>query len=226
MYASASAAAWDNLAPIPPQSLGRPWDQSKTVQDFDGRAPVPVTKVTVRSLKTKVPIELQLNCGEPEQPHGATVADVRAAFSRELMISSRKAITLRWLGADLPDDGTPLTALHVPNGAQLEAAFRQRSLAELEELKNLRQILLVDNAGNAVPCEVTPTTLVSDLKAMWKQPPEAELYFTPHYTSAFGTPLVNDRTLVSVGVLNGDVLFMKTPSTTAEAPKEEPKKKK
>jgi len=194
------------------------YGESKLYKNF----PNPVTTVAVRSLKTKEPLPVQL---EGDKVH--TVADVIVAFRRTLVISSRKAIKLRWLGADLEDINKSLGAYRVPDGAMLDAAFRTRTNAELEELKTVTSVLVSDQAGTVDRYEVTASTLVSDLKVMCKQAPETPLHFSPNYTSAFGTPLLDDRTIGSYGVLDGDVLYCINPNIVpaAAAAAPPPKKK-
>ena len=119
---------------------------------------------------------------------GATIAEVKRAFARQLLLGARKAIILRWHGAELDDDAT-LDQMHIAHGATLQAAFRARTAAELEELRTIRHILMVDVGGNSSSIDsADASTRISSLKALLKSP-EAQLYFSPAFTSAFGTPL-------------------------------------
>ena len=217
--------AWDEQPPPrAPYSHARAWSESMTVTDYsDGHLykgfPNPVTNVNVRSLKTKEPVPVRL---EGDTVH--TVADVKVAFRRHLVISSRKAIVLRWLGEEL-DDNKTLGSCRVPDNALLEAAFKTRTNAELDALKTVTHVLVVDQAGTVIPCEATNSTLVSDLKVQCKYPPETPFHFSPHYTSAFGTPVADDKSLSSCGVLDGDVLYCINPAVVA-APKDAPPPKK
>ena len=204
------AHAWDEAPPSQaPYSFGKSWYESTTVADrldtssslYKGY-PKPVLSLHVRSLKTKQPLELPLG---GERDH--SVADVKVAFRKALVISSRKAITLRWQGHDLPD-GKTLGELRVPDGATLEAAFRTRGNDELEALKTVTHVLVCDQDGEVALAEVTSATIVGDVKAQCKLLPPMPMYFSPHYTSAFGTPLINERTLGSYAVLDGDVLYV------------------
>jgi len=234
------AHAWDEQPPPKgPNSQNKPWGESRTVQDYTSyytgklykNHPNPVCTVSVRSLKSKDPLTVQL---EGDKEH--TVADVKVAFRRALVISSRKMIKLRWLGEDL-EDSKKLGECRVPDGALLEAAFKARTNAELEALHLVTHVLVSDQAGTVTTCAVTSKTTVGELKVMCKMvgkkkedgtPIEVPFHFSPHYTSAFGTPLADVKTLGDLGVLDGDVLYMINPDVQPTAPVEAappPKKK-
>jgi len=151
-------------------------------------------------------------------------ADLAAARSMATSsISSRKAIVLRWQGNEL-DDHKTLRECRVPDNATLHAAFRKRTAAELAELHlrpavpmeldgfayNQQHIYVVDQEGTLVEAVVTGATLVGELKAQCQHAPEVGYYFSAHFTSTIGTPLGDDRTLGSYGVLEGDALFAVT----------------
>jgi len=202
---------WDEQPPTaPPKSLERGWDRCKTPHDFDSWKPYPIAKLSVRSLRSKEPVAVTINETE------ATVADVKAAFVEKLMLSSRKYVLLRWLGVEL-DDAKTLSSLKIPDGTTLDAAFRPRSVAEVEALKNTTHVLVVDIAGQCGRVPATPTTLVRDLKAQCKLPQGSLLCFAQHYTSGLGMPLADDKTLAACDVVDGDVLVSKPdPSVPVE----------
>lgn len=206
-----------------PHSLVRGWQEpSAAIESQLYRGfPKPVSSIYVSSIKTKRPLLIKLD-GEPVH----TVADVKASFRKALALTSRKAIIIRWLGAEIEDHKT-LSQCKVPDGATLDAAFRSRSNAELEVLKKINHVLVADQDGNVSVQEASGSLQISALKQQCKHVPEMPYYFSPHYTSAFGTPLDDERTLSSYHVLDGDVLFCLTrtgvPPPTAAAP---PKKKK
>ena len=161
-----------------------------------------------------------------------TVADVKAAFSQQLMISPRKAITIRWLGAELNDSST-LSDLRVPEGALFEAAFRQRKPAELEPFQNVQHVIVhiefPETESRIVDVPASSSTLVSELKVLCKPPSSCQISFSAYNTSAFGIPLDDERTLGSYGVLDGDLLFCTPgsgPTSDADVAKPPPAKKK
>jgi len=222
---------WDELPPTsPPRSLGRGWDQCKTPLDYSSHQPL-LTKLLIRSYildPKQQPVEVNIKEHEKGE-EGATVADVKAAFVEKMQLSSRKYVQLRWLGEELDDAKTisgPKPDLKIPNGSALDAAFRKRSLAELEALKTVKHVL-VGAEGQCARVPVTGTMLVSALKALCKQPPGCLLCFSQHYNSSLGLPLADEKTLAACGVLDGDCLVFKPdPTVPAEPPKEEAKKKK
>ena len=213
---------WDERPPtLPPLSFGRSWEMSKRATDFATYKghPHPITQVFVRTVlaKEKVPIPLALPDGSAPSS-SPTVLDVKRAFIDKMIISSRKHVTLRWLGSELPDESRTLHSLKVPEGTVFDAAIRKRTPAELEPLKVITHVLVCDLAGNACDVQVTGKTLVSELKALCKQPETSNLHFSPTFTSSFGTPLENERTLASYGILDGDILLTGISSSGADAP--------
>ena len=132
-----------------------------------------------------------------------TVAEVKSAFARSQHLSARKAIELRWYGATL-EDGKTLEELKVPNGATFEAAFRNRTQTELEAMRTVRHVLMVETGDVATIIEgVTPTTQIGTLKTLVNKnaPPTARIHFSPAFTSNFGANLADDKTLGACGVL-------------------------
>lgn len=179
------------------------------------------TTLKVRTVTAKEPIVLSDLSGN------TTIAEVKRALAAALHLSNRKKTTLRWYGAALEDEQATLQDLHIPNDAQLEAVFRTRLPQELEEFKTIKHVLMIDLDGNALTLEgVSNSTEVSAIKAMLKAPETALVYFSPVFTSTFGTPLADERTLGSFNVLDGDVLYYSTGVPPAPAADAAPPKKK
>ena len=211
--------AWDEQPYRPaPLSMTSSWALSRAPPSHK-----PATTLKVTSIRSKDPKILQ------EISSAMTITDVKAAYARELHISCRKAITLRWHGKDLEEEDATLDALHIPDGAVLEAAFRTRSPPELKAFEQVEQVLLVDlntgDGGGAIILEVNSSSQIKTIKETLKAPPTAVIYFTPFFTSNFGPPLDDERTLGSYHVLNGDVLYFSSgtppapPADAAAAPK-------
>jgi hypothetical protein len=177
------------------------------------------TTLKVRTITAKDPVVLS------DLSNETTIAEVKRAVGAALHLSNRKKTTLRWYGAALEDDEATLQDLHIPNDAQLDAVFRTRLPQELDEFKTIKHVLMVDLDGNALTLEgVSNSTEVGAIKAMLKAPPTALVYFSPVFTSTFGTPLADERTLGSFNVLDGDVLYYSTgvppePAADAAPPK-------
>lgn len=177
-------------------------------------------KLKVRTITNKELIELTELTGE------TTVAEVKRALAAQLHLTNRKKTTLRWYGANLEDDTATLDSLHIPDGAQLDAVFKTRLPQELEEFKAIKHIQMVDLSGAAIRMEgVSEKTEIAAIKAMLKAPETALVYFSPVFTSTFGTPLADERTLGSYNVLDGDVLYYSTGVPPEPAADEAPKKK-
>jgi hypothetical protein len=207
-----------------PRSMARSWSMHKTPTDFASYKgyQVQVEQVLISSVRTKEPVPIALG---PLEKADVTVADVKAAFAQQVLVTPRKAMILRWLGAEL-DDAQTLRELRVPDRALFEVAFRQRKPPELEPFKMVRRIVVTDLEGN--PCDVpaSSSTLISEVKALCKQPPTCQLFFSAYSTSAFGVPLEDERTLGSYSVLDGDVLFCSPGTGAAPAAEAPPPKKK
>ena len=212
-----------------PLSFGRNWEMAKRPNDFANgelhggfkekygqlRVGTPISHVYVRCFMKKEPTKITFDA----QPDGSappppTVADVKKAFALALTLSSRKHVTLLWVGKELEDDSRTLQSLKVPDGTTFEAKIRKRTLPELEPLKNITYVIVSDLGdeknpdGNNLEVKATAKTLVSEVKALCKRPETDKLNFTPNFTSSFGTPLANERTLGSYNILDGDILVM------------------
>ena len=247
--ASASSASprkpkWDELGSPEnwePRSLQRPWGMPGIGLARDRQ--LTCTKVRIRSLHTKKPVLLEGLDGAT-----MTVNDLKVLFRQTICSSSRKAITLRLYGKDLDPSDATLNSLFVPDNAELEAAFRKLSPSELDAaLGPAKHVVMLDESKAPEPAEpvfppppfmtkdelpiatvleVTPATTVANLKVMLKAPPECTIFFSAVYTSSFGKPLEDERTLESYHVLDGDVMFWTSgvgPSGAEEAAA--PKKK-
>ena len=198
--------AWDAQPKrAPPTSLTASWALSRTPPSHK-----PVTTLRVRTITAKDPTLLT------ECNGSMTIADVKRAFRIATHLSSRKQITLRWYGAALEDESASLDSLHLPDGAVLEAVFRTRKPDELKAFETIRHVLMVDfsGIGTCLQDGVSHSTLVGAIKLQLKLPPTALIFFTPFFTSSWGTPLEDERTLGSYSVLDGDVLYF----TTGEPP--------
>lgn len=108
---------------------------------------------------------------------------------------------LRFFGETMENDEATLDQLKVSNGTRLDAAFRQRTPSELEALKAINYVLVVDTSGEcAVMDGLSAATPVAALKERLKTP-QCLLYFSTTFSPTFGTPLADERTLGSYGVL-------------------------
>ena len=198
-----------------PMSHANAWSSSR------GRpSHMPARELKITSLRTKQAVVLSDLAGT------LTIAEVGKLFARQIHLSSRKAISLRWQGSPLIDDET-LDAQHIPDGATLEAVMRARTQAELQALQTIEHILLVDVTGTATVVDnVGASTTIGSIKALLKAPPTSQITFSPVFASSFGTPLADDRTLASCSVLDGDVLYFSTgePPPPAEPPKRSEKR--
>lgn len=153
------------------------------------------TALKVRTVRSKEPTTVSVQ-------GSWTTDDVKGALARALHVSSRKVMTLSWYGTEL-EDGKSLDQLRVPEGAALDLSLRSRSQTELDALKAVKHVLIVEGKGeNAVHLDgLSPATQVAQIKATMKAPPTASLYHSPVFTSGFGAALVDERTLGSYCVL-------------------------
>lgn len=147
----------------------------------------------------------------------ATLADVRALLARALGCSLRRHMTIRHQGVELAD-GSTLQQHRVSEGATLQLSMRPKSGTELESLAELTHVLLISSTKDAesphLAVPVGADTLVGAVKKEMRAP-EAEVYFSPHHASSFGHPLLDERTLGSYGVLDGDVLYFASAAAAA-----------
>jgi len=216
-----------------PHSVLRSWDMSKEAPTTpaDSRpwlALSPAKKLFVRTLSAPQPIEVDMT---PEM----TVAELKAQISVKMFASPRKALGLRWYGADL-DDQQLLTHYRIPDGATLQMSMHARTQAEMELLKQVRQLRVRTMEGKvAIIDGVKPATRVGEIKkaiaerkAFGPIPnfdaknPVCELLYSTVFNSSFGISLEDEKTLGSYGMLNDDVLLFKPPLEEAE---EDAKKK-
>jgi hypothetical protein len=211
---AASKGPWDQRPPLaPPTSLSTSWTMGRSLPTQPS-----CSRVIVSSLRSKQPVELT------DLQGGMLLSELKCAFAQEIRCGNRKAITLRLYGEDIGPDDATLDQLRLPDNAALSAAFRQRSQEELQQIEAVSHVVMVDVAGTATVVDnLNPSTSVSALKAAIKAP-ECQIYFSPTLGSAFGTPLVDERTLGSYRMLDGDVCFYSNGPASA-APAEPAKKK-
>ena len=119
-----AAAQGGGEAPrVLPTSLTTSWSRRGALPRFTS-----AKSLQISSMRTKRPTAL-------ENMHGQLlVCEVKLAFAKEVQLNARKAIVLRWYGDEL-DDSLTLDACRVPDGATLEATFRQRTEAEIEAMR-------------------------------------------------------------------------------------------
>jgi len=208
--AAAAGSSFDLGPPKAPTSLVASWDLGRAAPALRS-----VEYLLIASLRTREPARVAGFTG------ASTVAEVKRAFAQQLHLSARKAVVLRFFGETMENDEATLDQLKVSNGTRLDAAFRQRTPSELEALKAINYVLVVDTSGEcAVMDGLSAATPVAALKERLKTP-QCLLYFSTTFSPTFGTPLADERTLGSYGVLDGDVLYY----TTGAPPKEEEKPK-
>lgn len=234
---------WDELGTPDnwePRSLQRPWAMPGTGLARDRQ--LTCKKVRIRSLHTKKPVLIEGLDGAM-----TTVDDLKRIFRQTIAGSPRKAITLRLYGKDLEPADATLDSLFVPDNAELEAAFRKLRPDELDALGTVKHVVMLDESKAPEPAEpvfpppqyitkeelpvatvleVTPATTVGAIKVMLKAPPECTIFFSAVYTSSFGKPLDDERTLESYSVLDGDVMFWTSGVGPAGAEEAAPAKKK
>jgi len=204
---SQSFGTWDKPAPpMPPVSFVNGWNvRCPGIPPFNS-----AETLKIKSLRDPKPVELPGLSGDMR------ISQVKDAFRRQELLTARKAITLRWHGADL-DDATTLDEQRIQDGATLEAAFRVRSQAELESLRVIKHILIVDTSGEGTFVDnVNNSTPIVSLKTLMKAPETAKIFFSPAFTSNFGAPLLDENTLGSYGILDGDVLYYASGEAPAE----------
>ena len=112
-----------------------------------------MTKVTVRTLY------IREGKAEIEANEALTVRELKRRVAHKLHISPRKLMTLRWWGAVMDDEKT-LDECHVADGGLLELSLKNHAQAELDALKDVRQVrvrvasgsmVVVDEVSNATP---------------------------------------------------------------------------
>ena len=204
---SATRKAWD--AEVPPHladSLTFSWKLRSGMPSFKS-----AEVVKVRSVSSKEPTQVAVS-------GSMTVDELKKEIARTLHVSSRKAMTLLFYGTEL-DGAKSLDQNHVRDGALLDVTFKSRSQAELDTLKALKHVLLIEGRGDtAIVLEnLSPSTLVSTIKATLKAPPTAQLFHSPVFSSNFGAALLDERTLGSYGVLGACALRQRAPSRQTNA---------
>lgn len=212
--------AWDS--PVPPQlpdSLSNMWNLRGTLPPFKS-----ATAIKVTSIRTNGPVDISGLCGT------TTVGDVKQLYARQQRLGARKTLSLRFYGRTLEDDATTLDDLKVTEGATFEAALRARTATDLEAMKKVTHVLMVDTSGAASAVQgVSAATTIAALKALIKAPETAQIYFSPAFTANFGAALADDKSLGSCGVLDGDVLYYSSGEEVipgaGDAAKPPPKKK-
>lgn len=166
-------------------------------------------------------------------PEGCTVADLKAIIIQRLNLSLSKHLMLRWWGKVLEPDRETLVALHLRDGGALDLSLRNRTMAEMEELKapELETVRVRVSEGTCVTIQdVGPSTQVKAIKETVvkgklfgalidsKAPPPLELFYSPCFNadSVFGNNMTDESTLGSHHVLNGDIMFLKRPPPPKE----------
>ena len=102
-----------------------------------------VTKVAVRTISNR---EGQV---EFEATEELTVRELKQRIAHRLHISPRKLMTLRWWGAVMDDEKT-LDECHVADGGLLELSLKNHAQAELDALKDVRQVRVRVASGSMV----------------------------------------------------------------------------
>lgn len=168
-----------------------------------------------------------------ELPEGCTLADLKTRIVQRLNLSLRKHLTLRWWGQVLEPDSATLVALNLRDGGALDLSLRNRTMAEIEELKGveLETVRVRVSEGACVTIqEVGPSTQVKAIKETIvkgklfgplidpKAPPPLELFYSPCFNadSVFGNAMGDETTLGSHKVIHGDVMFLKLPPPPKE----------
>ena len=128
-----------------------------------------VTKVAVRTISNR---EGQV---EFEATEELTVRELKQRIAHRLHISPRKLMTLRWWGAVMDDEKT-LDECHVADGGLLELSLKNHAQAELDALKDVRQVRVRVASGSMVVVDE-----VSNARTTGARKPTPKLTLTQAY---------------------------------------------
>uniref|UniRef100_A0A7S4ES42 Ubiquitin-like domain-containing protein n=1 Tax=Chrysotila carterae TaxID=13221 RepID=A0A7S4ES42_CHRCT len=150
-----------------------------------------------------------------------TVKALKTHLAHLLNVPPRKSMHLLWWGAQM-DDNCELGRYNINTGAELHLKLTTRPISDLEGLREITQIRVRCDESMIVIKEISEHATILALKKRllvqnaFRLDPKAavqsvRLFYSPVMTplATFATPMEDERTIGSYGVLEDDIMFCK-----------------